>query len=65
MFAGNEINLNQLHGFRGVGTSDILHTIKVQIIHDSDITMDAMASQITNLTIVYLTVCSGADQRKH
>ena len=24
-----------------------------------------MASQITNLPIVYLTVCSGADQRKH
>ena len=27
--------------------------------------MDAMASQITRLTIVYSTVYSGADQRKH
>ena len=27
--------------------------------------MDTMASQITSLTIVYLTVYSGADQRKH
>ena len=27
--------------------------------------MGAMASQITSLTIVYLTVSSGADQRKH
>ena len=27
--------------------------------------MGAMASQITNLTIVYSTAYSGADQRKH
>ena len=27
--------------------------------------MDAIASQITSLTIVYSTVDSGADQRKH
>ena len=27
--------------------------------------MDMMASQITRLTIVYSTVYSGADQRKH
>ena len=27
--------------------------------------MDAMASQITSLKIVYSTVDSGADQRKH
>ena len=27
--------------------------------------MGTMTSQITNLTIVYSTVCSGADQRKH
>ena len=31
----------------------------------SDVIMSAMASQITSLTIVYSTVCSGADQRKH
>ena len=33
--------------------------------HYSDVTMGAIASQITNLTIVYSTVYSGTDQRKH
>ena len=35
--------------------------------HDiyNDVIMDAIASQITSLTIVYSTVYSGADQRKH
>ena len=33
--------------------------------HYNDVTMSTMASQITNLTIVYSTVYSGADQRKH
>ena len=33
--------------------------------HYSDVIMGAMASQITSLTIVYSTVYSGADQRKH
>ena len=36
-----------------------------QISHYSDVKMGAMASQITSLTIVYSTVYSGADQRKH
>ena len=33
--------------------------------HYTDVIMGAIASQITNLTIVYLTVYSDADQRKH
>ena len=33
--------------------------------HYSDDIMSAMASQISSLTIVYSTVYSGADQRKH
>ena len=33
--------------------------------HNTDVMMSAMASQITSLTIVYLTVYSGTDQRKH
>ena len=33
--------------------------------HYSDVIMGAMASQITSLMIVYSTVYSGADQRKH
>ena len=33
--------------------------------HYNDVIMGAIASQITNLTIVYSTVYSDADQRKH
>ena len=33
--------------------------------HYSDVIMSKMASQITGITIVYLTICLGADQRKH
>ena len=33
--------------------------------HSSDVIMDTIASQITSLTIVYSTVYSDADQRKH
>ena len=33
--------------------------------HYSDVIMDTIASQITSLTIVYSTVYSDADQRKH
>ena len=33
--------------------------------HYNDVIMGAIASQITSLTIVYSTVYSGADQRKH
>ena len=33
--------------------------------HYNDVVMSAMASQITSLTIVYSTVYSGTDERKH
>ena len=33
--------------------------------HYNEVVMGAMASQITSLTIVYSTVYSDADQRKH
>ena len=33
--------------------------------HYCDVNMSAMASEITSVSIVYSTVCSGADQRKH
>ena len=33
--------------------------------HHSDVIMSAIASQITGVSIVCSTVCSGADQRKH
>ena len=35
------------------------------IYHYDDVIMGAMASQTTNLTIVYSTIYSDADQRKH
>ena len=37
----------------------------LRLIHYSDVIMSAMASHITSVSIVCLTVCSGADQRKH
>ena len=37
----------------------------LEALHYSDATMGTMASQITSLSIVYSTVYSGADQRKH
>ena len=33
--------------------------------HYNGVIMSTMASQITSLTIVYSTVCSGTDERKH
>ena len=33
--------------------------------HCNDVMMSAMASQITGVSIVCSTICSGADQRKH
>ena len=33
--------------------------------HPSDVKMSAVSSQITGVSIVYSTVCSGVDQRKH
>ena len=38
---------------------------KASAVHYNDVIMGGMASQITSLTIVYSTVYSGADQRKH
>ena len=58
--------------FDAVCTSDALfsrvhtHThIYIHIIHYTDVIMGLMVSEITSLTIVYSTVYSGADQRKH
>ena len=39
--------------------------VKVTSNHYNDVIMSAIASQITSLTIVYSTVYSDADQRKH
>ena len=39
--------------------------ISTDLQHNSGVIMSPMASQITSLTIVYSSVYSGADQRKH
>ena len=48
-------------------TSGVISDIpwKFHGIHFDDVIMGTMAYQITSLTIVYSTVFSGADQRKH
>ena len=38
---------------------------RLVLLHYDDVIMTTMASQITSLTIVYSTVYSGTDQRKH
>ena len=40
-------------------------TMCIPPFHYSDVMMSAKTSQITSVTIVYSTVCSGTDQRKH
>ena len=44
---------------------DWFNVQRSQVAHYNDITMGSMVSQITSLTIVYSTVYSSADQRKH
>ena len=46
-------------------TVTITITFPLTALHYNDVIMSAIASQITGVPIVYLTVCSGADQRKH
>ena len=47
------------------GTSIFHKNLAVVTNHNSEVIMGVMASQITSLTIVYSTIHSGADQRKH
>ena len=48
-------------------SSDFVNTLNhcMLTIHYSDAIMSTMASQITGVYIVYWTVCSSPDQRKH
>ena len=50
-----------LMGHINIGFNPICHGEN----HYNDVIMGAVASQITSLTIVYSTVYSGSDQRKH
>ena len=40
-------------------------TSSPHLFHYNDVIMSAMASQIPRVSIVYSTICSGADKRKH
>ena len=56
------------NSFNGTKSSEVpnlnIELIKLQS-HYSDVIMGAMSSQITSLTVVYTTVYSDVDQRKH
>ena len=49
----------------GVLPHDLVESRSREIRHYGDVIMGTMASQITSLAIVYSTVWSGTDQRKH
>ena len=48
-----------------ISDKEVLVTLWVKKFHYGDVIMGAIASQITSLTIVYSTIYSDADQRKH
>ena len=54
--------LQTSNGFRAAHN---IMFLAISTSHYNDVIMIAIASQITYLTIVYSTVYSGADQRKH
>ena len=43
----------------------VLLQLWLHLTHDSDVIMSMMASQITSVSVVYSTICWGADQRNH
>ena len=58
---------NHTHDLQGyfTGTGTIIWMHQWSISHQSDVIMSTVASQIISISIVYSTVCSGANQRKH
>ena len=49
----------------GIATERVKASTIMMLTHYSDVIMTTTASQITSLTVVYSTVYSDADQRKH
>ena len=45
--------------------TSVVHENGLSVFRYSDVIMGTIATQITGFSIVYSTVCSGADQRKH
>ena len=48
-----------------ISATDLTLNAWCKALHYNDVIMGMMASQLTSLTVVYSTVYSGADQRKH
>ena len=61
----NDIHLNMWFTLIWYKNRDYLHQRCHNLLHYNDVIMGAIASQITGLTIVYSTVFSDADHRKH
>ena len=63
----NNHDKNRLNCIKSVTAMKMRNLIccRLSSFHYSDVMLSAMASQITSLTIVYSTVNSGANQRKH
>ena len=59
------INRSAAVGFRSVLRLMVAWCFKVIPTHYNDVIMGAMASQITSLTIIYSSIYSDADERKH
>ena len=66
---GNILHKAEINGAELNNTPQTNHSRAVpklgQLEHYNDVIMSTMASQITSLTIVYSSVYSGGDQRKH
>ena len=56
-FKTHNINITMLH--------NVAYDWTLLFHHNSDVIMGKMASKITGVSIVYSTICSGADQRKY
>ena len=61
----NKSLLVQVMGWRREWSKELPEPMTLNDVHYNDVIMGTMASEITSLTIVYSTVYSGADQRKH
>ena len=50
---------------QGFSHAGLLQSLVCGIYNYNDVIMSAIASKITSVSIVYSTICSGADRRKH
>ena len=59
------LKFHKLFCYRSINTFEWSLATHICVVYYSDVIMGTIASQITRLTIVYSTVYSDADQRKH